>query len=63
MSATEAQKRAAANYRKKNQGKRLPGVILSDAESALLDEMAEKFGSKKEAIFAGLKKLKESLDV
>lgn len=58
---SESQRRAFANYRKKNQGKaRLPGVILDDSEAVLLEEMGAKFGSKKAAIIAGLKKLKET---
>ena len=56
---SEAQKRAVARYRQRNQDKaRLPGVLLSAEESALLDEMAEKYGSKKKAIIEGLKLLK-----
>ncbi|CAM3946504.1 hypothetical protein PLGE761_02405 [Pluralibacter gergoviae] len=62
--STEAQKKAAATYRAKNSGKaRLPGVLLTDDESALLNEMANRYGSKKGAIMAGLKKLKESVDI
>lgn len=58
--SSEAQKRAAANYRQRNKEKsRLPGVLLSPEESQLLDEMAERYGSKKAAILAGLKRLKE----
>ncbi|ECD2968458.1 hypothetical protein EU408_02000 [Salmonella enterica subsp. enterica] len=61
--SSDAQKRAAANYRQRNQGKsRLPGVLLEPDEAALLNEMAERYGSKKAAIIAGLKKLK-NIDV
>jgi hypothetical protein len=59
---TPAQLRANANYRQRKTGARLPGVILNNEESALLDEMAEKFGSKKAAIFEGLKLLKSNSD-
>ncbi|EDR7342117.1 hypothetical protein QE95_003849 [Salmonella enterica subsp. salamae] len=60
IKSSEAQKRAAANYRQRNHKKsRLPGVLLSPDEAELLDEMAERYGSKKAAIIAGLEKLKE----
>ncbi|QHM73252.1 hypothetical protein [Mixta intestinalis] len=55
---TEAQRRAAANYRARNANRaRLPGVFLTPEEAELLDELAEIYGTKRDAIIEGLKML------
>lgn len=60
MKSPDSRLRAVAAYRERNKGKsRLPGVMLSDREAELLDEMAARYGSKKEAIIRGLELLKE----
>ena len=60
--SSEAQLRASAAYRAKNKDKaRLPGVLLSESEAVLLDELGELCGSKKAAIMAGLELLKEKV--
>lgn len=61
MAMTEAQIRAMNRQKQKRVGQpRLPGSCISDTENQLLNEMAEKHGSKKAAIFKGLKLLKNS---
>lgn len=61
MSLTEAQKRAIKKQTEKRAGTpRLPGSYISYEENELLTEMAEKYGSKKTAIFKGLFLLKNS---
>ena len=55
-----AQKRAESKYGEKRKSKpRLPGGYLSEEEAELLDSVAKDFPSKKAAIFAGLRLLKE----
>ena len=60
MKSSDSRLRAVAAYRERNKGKaRLPGVLLSDSEAELLEEMAARYGSKKEAIIRGLELLKK----
>lgn len=42
---------------------RIPSIIISESEKQLLDELAAVYGTKKAAIIAGLKALKNSLNV
>lgn len=61
MAMTEAQIRAMRKQKQKRIGQpRLPGSCISDTENQLLNEMGKKYGSKKAAIFMGLKLLKNS---
>ena len=58
MGMSEVRRERARRYKDKLVGKpRLPGGVLSEEESQLLERMAEKHGGKKAAIIAGLKKL------
>ena len=61
MAMTEAQIRAMNKQKQKRIGQpRLPGLCISDTENQLLNEMGDKYGSKKSAIFKGLALLKNS---
>lgn len=61
MAMTKAQIRAMQKQKQKRVGQpRLPGSCISDTENQLLNEMGEKYGSKKAAIFMGLELLKNS---
>lgn len=61
MAMTEAQIRAMNKQKQKRIGQpRLPGLCISDTENQLLNEMGDKYGSKKAAIFKGLALLKNS---
>ena len=56
----QAQQAADGRYEAKRAGMaRLPGGYLTEAEAALLDELAAIHGSKKAAIFKGLELLKK----
>ena len=58
----ERQRKNEQAYRARNAGRpRFPGAYLIEDESALLKEMGAICGTQREAIFAGLKLLKEKL--
>jgi len=61
---TVAQKRAEEKYNESRKNKpRLPGGYLTEEQDTLLNEVAAHCKSKKDAIFEGLKLLKEKLRV
>lgn len=59
---TSAQIAAEQRYAEKRKAQaRLPGGYLSDEEDALLNRVSQHYGSKKEAIFEGLKLLDKKI--
>lgn len=59
---SQAQVEAEKRYAEKRKTQpRLPGGYLSDEEDALLTRVAQRYGSKKEAIFEGLKLLDKQI--
>lgn len=63
MADKELTPQQRANKRQNEARRNLPrihSVIISESEKQLLDEMTAVYGSKKAAIIAGLKLLKES---
>lgn len=61
MTDLTPQQLANKRQNQNRQGKpRLPGVVLTPEQNALLTEMGERYGSKTAAIFEGLALLKQS---